>query len=544
MPSIFSASLAGVCLCALATPVLAQTTADAPAAQPISVAQTGTAPASEQASSGGFLGRLFNYYGHEWGKAGPDSDPSAPSSRRDYFPPQPETTPPVPFTEWPYGAATLLGANRPNSVDSPLMVALAPTGLGRAMSSAHIQAYGWVSVGGNWSTNKVKGGNAPGAYDYDPRNVQMDQAVLYVERTPDTVQKDHVDWGFRVSAIYGVDYRYTTSFGAVSNQLLGKNKMYGYDFPMMYGEIYFPKVAEGLMIRAGRFISVPDIEAQLAPNNYMYSHSLGYTFDNYTNTGVVATLAATKNLFLQGGVVMGTDTAFWNVGKHINNPFPNALYPNSTYKKDPGAKPSFTGCIRYQSDSARDNIYLCANGINGGQYGYNNLQWTGLTYYHKFTDKLHISTEFYNLYQKNVPNVDNPAVVDIIANGGSPFSPQNLPFNAPNGAHCGNATALKCTASAQSFISYLNYQFTPLNNLSLRTEYYRDAKGQRTGTKTDYVEVGVGLQHFFSPQFEIRPEVTYYAALKNPAFNGNSNLGIAADKYHSLVVSGDVVMHF
>ena len=50
-------------------------------------------------------------------------------------------------------------------------------------------------------------------------------------------------------------------------------------------------VAEGLMIRFGRYISIPDIEAQLAPNNYMYSHSMTYTFDNFTNTGVQATVA-------------------------------------------------------------------------------------------------------------------------------------------------------------------------------------------------------------------------------------------------------------
>jgi len=42
-------------------------------------------------------------------------------------------------------------------------------------------------------------------------------------------------------------------------------------------------------VRIGRYISLPDIEAQLAPNNYTYSHSLLYTFDCYTQTGVTAT---------------------------------------------------------------------------------------------------------------------------------------------------------------------------------------------------------------------------------------------------------------
>jgi hypothetical protein len=53
----------------------------------------------------------------------------------------------------------------------------------------------------------------------------------------------------------------------------------GYDFPMVYGDVYFP-VLQGVNVRVGRFISIPDIEAQLAPNNYTYVHSLTYTFDN------------------------------------------------------------------------------------------------------------------------------------------------------------------------------------------------------------------------------------------------------------------------
>lgn len=492
----------------------------------------------------GFFERLGGYYKLEWGKAGPPSDPNAPASRDPEFPPQPETTPPVPFTEWPYGGATSIGVNRSASVDSPLMAALAPSAVGEALAKAHIQAYGWVSVGGNWSTNHVKGGNAPAAYDYNPRRIQMDQAVLYVERTPDTVQKDHVDWGFRVSGLYGVDYRYTTSYGLFSNQLLTHNRAYGYDLPMVYGEIYIPKVAHGLLIRVGRFISLPDIEAQLAPNNYMYSHSLGYTFDNYTNTGIQATLAVTKNLFLQAGLTAGSDTAIWNLNKRVVNPFPNPLYPGSTYRKDPGARPSVTGCVRYETDSAHDNLYICADAINSGEYGYNNLQWYGFTYYHKFSDKLHISMEFYDLHQKHVPNLNNPIATNAIANGGTPFSPQNIAFNAPNAANCANAQVLTCTASAQTALAYLNYQLSPLDNISLRVEYYNDKQGQRTGVATRYVESGIGIQHFLSPQFEIRPEVTYYAALDAPAFNGNSNLGIAPNKYHSVVVSGDVILHF
>lgn len=47
--------------------------------------------------------------------------------------PAPETTPRMPFTDWPYGGTTSLGANRTGSVDSPLMVGVANTDVGQLM---------------------------------------------------------------------------------------------------------------------------------------------------------------------------------------------------------------------------------------------------------------------------------------------------------------------------------------------------------------------------------------------------------------------------
>ncbi len=52
-----------------------------------------------------------------------------------------------------------------------------------------------------------------------------------------------------------------------------------------YGLIYIPNVAQGMVIKFGRYISPPDIEAQLALDNYLYTHSLMFTFDCYTQTG-------------------------------------------------------------------------------------------------------------------------------------------------------------------------------------------------------------------------------------------------------------------
>src|SRR5208337_2730855 len=139
----------------------------------------------------GFFERFYKAYADEWGKSAPPADPNAPavvSHRPLPFPPAPETQPPYPFTEWPYGGASAIGASVPNAVDSPFMTALAPTDMGKWLNEEHIQVYGWVNAGFNLSTaNGAKDGNYPAAYMYKPNTGELDQAVVYVERVPDTV---------------------------------------------------------------------------------------------------------------------------------------------------------------------------------------------------------------------------------------------------------------------------------------------------------------------------------------------------------------------
>jgi Putative beta-barrel porin-2, OmpL-like. bbp2 len=241
----------------------------------------------------------------------------------------------------------------------------------------------------------------------------------------------------------------------------------------------------------------------------------------------------------------------WNAGAQVPNPFPNPVYPNNTMPKDPGAIPSITAGIRWQSDSGKDNIYVVADAINSGIWGYNNLQWTGVTWYHTINKEWHFSWETYTLSQKNVLNAADPA--GIIRNGGFPFTVANgFNFNAPNFAQCADPNALTCTARVFTSVAYLNWHFLPLDNLSFRAEFYDDMEGQRTGTKTRYTEFGLGLQHWFSPQVELRPEVTYYRSLDANAFNGNFNNSpaaaggpaIAPNKNYAVIGAMDLIWHF
>jgi hypothetical protein len=505
--------------------------------------------------------RFFRYYQLEWGKGVAPADPHAPPNTRpeSQYPPTPQSAPPMPFTEWPYGGTQNLGKTLPNSVDSPLMVAIANTQLGKAMNDAHVQVYGWVAPGANISTNTVKpAGNAPVAYDYTPNTIQLDQAVFYVERLADTVQNDHFDWGFRFSTLYGVDYRYTTAYGLMSYQLLNKNQVNGIDFPMAYVDLFFP-VLGGMDVRIGRFISIPDIEAQLAPNNYSYVHSLTYTFDNYTNTGVQVTTAVSKNWILQAGATVGSDTMPWNYNARIPNPWvlagnPDPLYPGTSMLKDPGATISGTFGVRWTSDDGRDDLNIVMDAWNGGQWGYNNLQWVGFTYYHKLNNYWHIAFETWNIHENGVPNLNNAVANAAYFGGGTPLSPGIIPFNGPNAAWCGGPSQfnqvgvagapLTCQADEQTFLLYVNYSPNKLNNFSLRTEYFNDPQGQRTGVPTAYADWALSWQHWLSPQIELRPEIGYYRSINNAAFNGNSALGIAPTRSWAAIAASDIIIHF
>jgi type II secretory pathway pseudopilin PulG len=496
--------------------LLATTTLPALAASLKDGAQT-----SEALDNLGFFGRFIKAYEDEWGKATPVPDPNAPPSHRPLpFPPAPVSSPPFPFTEWPYGGSEAIGASTPNAADSPFMTALAPTDVGKWMYRNGIQAYGWVETGGNLSTAEgAKQGNFPAAYMYKPNTVTLDQAVIYIERIPDTVQQDHIDWGFRVSGIYGMNYRYTNAYGVVDYQYDKRNNENGYDFPMVYGEIYFPKVAEGLLIRAGRYISVPDIEAQLAPNNYMYSHSMTYAYDNYTNTGIIASLQATNNWVLQLGVSAGTETIPGNV-------------------KDPGTQPTLVACARYTTDSSNDNAQVCANGINDGTWGYNNLQWYGITYYHKFDEKWHLAVEAWDMHQNNVAAVGTN---DIWNTPGLPTYIIN-PAAQPGQAYCAPGR-LFCDAKEWSALAYLNYRYGDLDNFTWRAEYFSDMTGQRTGVKADYDNFAFGWQHWLSPSIYIRPEIASYNTVNGVKAFGRDAEG-TPHQSSIVVFSVDTIIHF
>jgi len=420
-----------------------------------------------------FLHRLAHAYAADWHPSPPD--PNAPEPPRRAIP-SPLDSPPFPNSDWSYGGSPTIGV--PDTNVPPLMEALYEGPHGDAWQKSRVKIYGWLEASVNGSTSSNS--NAPAVYDIFANRAELDQAVLYIERIPDSVQTDHIDWGFHVSGLYGTSYRFTTNLGYFSQQLLQDHRQYGFDPVLEYFDLYIPNVAAGLNIRIGRFISVPGIEAQLAPNNYVYTHSMLYSIDPFTDTGIIGTLKLNDRWLIQLGLTASHDVAPWS---HA-------------------ARPAATACVSYTFNSANDNTYTCINGINTGTYGYNNLQMFDNTWYHKFNKSWHMATETYYMYQRNVPAVDGPIAPEL----------------GSNGAFC-SPGEIRCFAPEWAAVNYIEREVNSKNNFTIRTDFLDDMKGQRTGIKNRYTELTLMWGHWIGSTILFRPELRYDRAVDRPAFD-------------------------
>ena len=511
----------------------------------------------------GFLTRWGRAYLADWTGTTP-VDPNAPQRRGT---PPPIPSPPYPSSDWPIGGTQEIGAPDYQTYQLQTAIDADPIKLSK------IKWYGWISVGANGSTNNRGNAslgiaaNSPAAYDAFPNVVVLDQLALYTERLADTVQTDRFDWGFRITNLYGQDYRYTTSHGILSQQLLVKNAQYGYDPVMWYVDLYFPKLGKGADLRIGRYISLPDIEAQLAPNNYSYSHSILYTYDCYTQVGANLTLKIDDHWTLQGGISPGCDTAPWTTDAQLTGNI----------------------CLVYTWHKGRDVVNTCDNTINNGKYAYNNLTAFYETWYHSISPHWHTDTEAWYQYMSQTPNmwwintgtpynaVTSPWPENVSNNrflypGGpdsAPTTPSTLNFGAvcenPNSSYTGHRAAY-CYAPEWAVTNYIEHNFW--NNsasLNIRSELVNDIKGQRTGTPGFYEEHMVGFDFWAGSSVTFRPELSYMhsfspyglraldiqpgasvSALENAPLNRlpPTTMGILGAKTQALILAADLIWHF
>lgn len=369
-------------------------------------------------------------------------------------------------------------------------------------SDRGVRSYGWLDPGFELSTSKNS--NYPLSYNDVPASPQLDQLILRFDREPDVVQQDHFDWGFRFTSLYGVDYRYTTMQGVLSNQLLLRNQTNGYDPVEVYAVGYFPHWAQGTTVQLGRYISPPDIEANLSQQNFLYTHSVMFTFDCYTQMGALFTTMMSPYWTLVYGVHGGTDTALWDGSAHF---------------------PTFLLLARYVSHSNRNSLFFGVDAINpsgsfktwtkGTYYsqithsvqpmlwGHDNLQQFNVTWTHVFDSTFQNQFETYYLYEIN-------------AYAGGTINNYNVATGGPVylGAGGGPGAYLPGLSSALGVVDYLEKKIGPQTFASFRLDYLNDSRGWRSGFPTSYGSITTGVTYHAFPTVELRPEVRFEKAFR------------------------------
>ncbi len=442
---------------------------------------------------GNFYQRLYREYYKQYfpdPNAPPAPDEPEPPRRA---PPSPWASPPFPGSE--YQGYPLLGVPESTTV-YPFMAALYGGPNGPAIKDSGIKFDGWVTAFGDWST--AKNSNTPTSYWINPNFFGLDQLVFKLERLPDTVQQDHIDWGFRSIALYGQDYRYTTAGGWGSSQLLRHNLLDGWDPVEQYVNVYVPGFLGGTDIRVGRWIACPDIETQYSVDNYMGSHSILFTYDTYTNTGVMVTQKINSQWMVQAVLHAGTDMAPWY----------------------PGAVATGAFGVRYVTADNNDAFYTWLNAINAANFrhftqynqplGHDNFNYFVTTWEHRFSEWCHSKTEAYLMWQRNAEL------------GGTPSAGPVAPF----GGGGGDGTLLPGQSIAWGVLNYTMFKVSNRDYFTVRNEIYDDERGMRTGYAGRYSSHTIGYSHQFNDVCLLRPEIGYYRNWNQAAFDGGTKRGL------------------
>lgn len=412
---------------------------------------------------------------------------TAPAPKRRALP-APFDAPPFPTAEWQ--GFPLIGVPVDTTV-WPLMKVLQGTCYGDALNSQRTRVYGWINGSGNVSN--CRNSNTVDSYWVAPNSFQLDQFVIRAERQVDTVQTSHMDWGFRSTVDYGIDYRYFTAGGWFSRQLLVYNNLYGVDPTEQYFTLYIPRVAQGMVLTIGRWIATPDIETQYAPDNYMGSHSLLFTIDVYTETGVMASVMLNEQWMVQAAIHAGADMAPWYAG----------------------AMPTGMFGVRWVSKDNNDSFYTVLNAINNAQFryfeldgqpaGHHNYNIIQTTWQHRFNPRILTKTEAYYMWEYNAAVGGTPSIGPVQFNSGG-----------------GIGATVPGLSSTVAALNYTMFQLGPHDFITFRNEWVNDQNGTRFGFPGNYTGNAIGWTHNFGPLFQIRPEIGYYRSYNSMAFdNGN-----------------------
>lgn len=203
----------------------------------------------------------------------------------------------------------------------PLMAAADRVGVASLFEDIGIDISGHVAVGYTYSFQQPPGDVLVGrVFDVQHDELLLHQADVTIQRTltPDDDQvtgyADKFNIGFKAEMMYGYDARFIHSNGLFDHYTDDASRNEEWDLTQAYLTAGIP-VGNGLLITAGKFVTLAGYEVINPTGNPLYSHSYMFGFAiPFTHTGVLAKYNFTEEISVTGGIVRG-----WEQSNEDNN---------------------------------------------------------------------------------------------------------------------------------------------------------------------------------------------------------------------------------
>jgi hypothetical protein len=327
--------------------------------------------------------------------------------------------------------------------------------------------------------------NSPLGFQIVANSLTLSGLSFTLEQALSFQDLDALEYGFKLTGLYGIDARFTMMDGIFSNQLYNRNALNPFDLPEANLQLFLPHIGQGSLLTVGRFLTPGDIEMPLAPMNLLASHSLTYTYSMFTMFGATLNTKYNEQWSSLVGMHAGGDIA----------PFAKQ------------AIPSLLGYLQWTEPSKKNSIWTGVGSLNNGQYRqtHDNLQQLSLIWTHRFSEKFFIQTESYYAYQFNAR-----------IKGNCIFGP------AESYAAAGCGAIIPGYSSSIALVNFIAYQYSERQYWSLRSDYFNDFQGQRSGFTTSYLGWTLGSSFLLTPQIKIRPECRYNLSTSLRPFDNGS----------------------
>jgi hypothetical protein len=236
-------------------------------------------------------------------------------------------------------------------------------------------AGGWLAQSYTWNPYQPNDRfNGPVTWTDRANDYQMNELYGYVGKAANT-EGCGWDWGFRTDALYGTNYRWTTSAGFESS--FGNSQFYGLAIPQLYGEVAY----NDLSVKVGHFYSPVGYYVVGTANNFF--PVLPYTFqygEPFTHTGMLATYKYSDSLTLGGGITHG-----WDNSDNTGNNHAGGLI-TTTWTIDEQRSFAYVGVFGPEPNLSGVNPSSIVSPLGTTGTGYTNRYLQTLVYINKLSD--------------------------------------------------------------------------------------------------------------------------------------------------------------